>query len=218
SETPTACSSSPCVNDGICIPIASKSRKYFCNCPAYTVGPHCQISTKLCLYVCGRDECYSFSYYDELTHVCLCSAGNYRSKTGHLSFEITTYGPNCQQTYENPCLNATVTDELFPLAYTNQGYINCTGPSELYQRVLSCQKETRWNQQLRTCLKANGTTTALPLYDITRTTTIATAFANGIMPEFVYLIDIENPSESGSVEICRRSLSSSQFVRSTIEI
>ncbi|CAF1353156.1 unnamed protein product, partial [Didymodactylos carnosus] len=47
--------------------------------------------------------------------------GNYRSKTGHLPFEIATYGPNCQQTYENPCLNATVTDELFPLAYTNQG-------------------------------------------------------------------------------------------------
>ncbi|CAF1131691.1 unnamed protein product [Adineta steineri] len=129
------CVSSPCLNNGQCIPTDTHS--YKCECPTGFDGKICELDATVCQtqQPCGSSfetKCQSFRFGASLTHMCIFEGGR-------------TYGFSAGQVHQSPCNGIEGT---FPLAHTDKGFIMCD--SEMH--VESCPGGTIWDDLNKACV------------------------------------------------------------------
>ncbi|CAF1286573.1 unnamed protein product [Adineta steineri] len=129
------CSSSPCLNNGQCIPTDGSFK---CQCATGFDGRICELDATVChtQQPCGTSfdaKCQSFRWEAALTHMCILQGGR-------------SYGLTSSQVHPSPCKG---TDGTFPLAFSDKGFIMCDGDSMF---VESCPGGTLWDDINKSCV------------------------------------------------------------------
>ncbi|CAF4322759.1 unnamed protein product, partial [Adineta steineri] len=146
------CVSSPCLNNGQCIPTDTHS--YKCECPTGFDGKICELDATVChtQQPCGSSfetKCQSFRFGAGLTHMCIFEGGR-------------TYGFSAGQVHQSPCRGI---DGTFPLAHSDKGFIMCDGQSMF---VESCPGGTVWDDLNKACVWAGMEGIIAPLGEQTK--------------------------------------------------
>jgi hypothetical protein len=143
------CASSPCLNNGQCIPTDTHS--YKCECPTGFDGKICELDATVChtQQPCGssfESRCQSFRWGAGLTHMCIFQGGR-------------GYGFSAGQVHPSPCKGIEGT---FPLAFSDKGFIMCDGEQMF---VESCPGGTVWDDLNKACVWAGMEGVIAPLAD-----------------------------------------------------
>jgi len=130
------CSSQPCLNNGQCVQTDVSS--YKCQCAPGYDGEHCELDATVCQtqQPCGSSpdtRCQSFRWGAALQHICILQNGR-------------AYGLTTSQAQTSPC---TGVDGTFPLAFSDKGFIMCSG--ELMY-IESCPGGTVWDDINKACV------------------------------------------------------------------
>jgi len=132
---PDSCDSQPCLNNGVCSRLGASS--FQCQCPSGFEGKLCELDARICQtrQPCGQapgTQCQSFRVGAALSYACIFQNGR-------------AYGPNAQQTQQNPCQGDDKPRALF---FSDKGFILCDGELMYIQ---SCPGATLWDDSRETC-------------------------------------------------------------------
>jgi len=149
------CASSPCLNNGQCIPTDTHS--YKCECPTGFDGKICELDATVChtQQPCGSSfgtRCQSFRWGAGLTHMCIFEDG-------------LAYGFTAGHVHPSPCKGIEGT---FPLAFSDKGFIMCDGER---MHIESCPGGTVWDDLNKACVWAGMEGVIAPLGEQTKTLT-----------------------------------------------
>lgn len=141
------CELNPCLNNGECI---RTDYSFECRCQPGFGGRTCELDSRVCQtqQPCGLSfdtKCQSFHFGAALEYVCIIQDG-------------LAYGLSAQQTHANPCQNG---DGLFPLAFTNKGFIMCDNGNMF---VESCPGGTIFDDLTKVCVWPGWENGRIPLF------------------------------------------------------